>query len=90
MTLTWRINLHITHNHAVNVLYVQVLLNFDVYINTNQNPPTLKNTKNVFSRSNFYFPGLTHDSYTFINAAIISVLASAAASSFGNFMFFVS
>lgn len=44
-----------------------------------------------FNDQIFYFPGLTHDSYTFINAAIISVLASAAASSFGNFMgFFVS
>lgn len=31
----------------------------------------------------YWMSGLTHDSYTFINAAIISVLASAAASSFG-------
>lgn len=30
MIFTWGINLHITHNHAINVLYVQVLLNFDV------------------------------------------------------------
>lgn len=39
--------------------------------------------QNIQKKWTVIFPGLTHDSYSFINAAIISVLASAAASSFG-------